>query len=560
MREILRGIIRDSLLKCLGQEHLEALDKAPWVVEIPKRPDHGDYATNAALVLASRFSRKPMELAQLVANELHDPQGYILEAKTAPPGFINIFLNRKRVMEVLAQVLKDGRAYGRSQAGGHARVLVEFVSANPTGPLHIGHGRGAALGDVLSNVMEAAGFQVSREYYVNDVGRQMEILGRSLFLRYLEETGREIEFPEDHYRGDYMVELAREFRAAHGDEWAQREEVQALPIFTQFASTRILEGIRKDLEDFRVRYDRWFHESELYSQGKVSDYLEGLKAKGLVYEQDGALWFKSSNFGDEKDRVVVRRDGRTTYLASDIAYHGDKLDRGFERLIDIWGADHHGYVPRMKGVISALGRDPACLDVILVQMVSLVRDGVPVAMSTRAGEFTTLRQVMEEVGVDAARYIFLTRTPDSHLDFDLELAKRQEKENPVYYVQYAHARICSILREAMERGIKPPAAQEADWKLLELPEEWELVKHLVGYPDVVKAAAFSLEPHRITYFLDSLASDFHSYYNRGWIDPQARVICTEPELTKARLVLVMAIRQVLANALELLGVSAPEQM
>ena len=560
MREILRGIILDSLLECLGKEHLQDLGKAQWVVEIPKRADHGDYATNAALVLASRFGRKPMELAQLVAERLQDPQGYIREAQIAPPGFINIFLNRKRVMEVLAQVLQEGRAYGRSQAGANTRVLVEFVSANPTGPLHIGHGRGAALGDVLSNVMEAAGFQVSREYYVNDVGRQMEILGRSLFLRYLEETGRKIEFPEDHYRGDYMVELAREFRAAHGDDWALKDEAQALPTFTQFASRRILEGIRKDLEDFRVGYDRWFHESELHSLGKVSDYLEGLKAKGLVYEQDGALWFKSSDFGDEKDRVVVRRDGRTTYLASDIAYHADKLDRGFERLIDIWGADHHGYVPRMKGVIEALGRDPACLDVILVQMVSLVRDGVPVAMSTRAGEFTTLRQVMEEVGVDAARYIFLTRTPDSHLDFDLELAKRQEKENPVYYVQYAHARICSILREAGERGIKLPSAQEADWRLLELPEEWELVKQMVGYPDVVKEAALSLEPHRITYFLDSLASDFHSYYNLGWIDPRARVICAEPELTKARLVLVSAIRQILSNALELLGVSAPEQM
>lgn len=560
MRDILRGIIRDSLLKCVGQEHSEALEKTPWVVEIPKRPDHGDYATNAALVLASRLGRKPMDLAQLVVERLQDPQGYVQSAHTASPGFINIFLNRKKILETLAQVLEQGKTYGRSQAGGNTRVLVEFVSANPTGPLHIGHGRGAALGDVLSNVMEAAGFQVSREYYVNDVGRQMEILGRSLFLRYLEETGREIQFPEDHYRGDYMVELAREFRAAYGDDWAQKEEAQALPAFTEFASRRILEGIKKDLEDFRVRYDRWFHESELYSQGKVSDYLAGLKTKGLVYEQDGALWFKSSNFGDEKDRVVVRRDGRTTYLASDIAYHADKLDRGFKKLIDIWGADHHGYVPRIKGVISALGRDPACLDVILVQMVSLVRDGVPVAMSTRAGEFTTLRQVMEEVGVDAARYIFLTRTPDSHLDFDLELAKRQEKENPVYYVQYAHARICSILREAVDRGIKLPSAQEADWKLLELPEEWELVKHLVGYPDVVKGAAFSLEPHRITYFLDSLASDFHSYYNRGWIDPRARVICAEAELTKARLLLVKAVKQVLANALELLGVSAPEQM
>ncbi len=560
MREILRSMIQDSLGKCLSQEELASLEDVRWVVEIPKRPDHGDFATNAALVLASRVGKKPIELAQLLAGSIQDPRGYIQRAQVVPPGFINLFLNRKKVLDVLGLILKQGREYGRLQTGTKTRVLVEFVSANPTGPLHIGHGRGAALGDALSKVLEAAGFDVSREYYVNDVGRQMEILGRSLYLRYLQELGREIDFPDDHYRGEYMVELAREFKAIHGEKWAQVEETQALAAFTDFASKRILEGIREDLEDFRVGYDRWFHESELYSRGEVARYLEGLKSKGLVYEQDEALWFKSSDFGDEKDRVVVRRDGRTTYLASDIAYHADKLDRGFDRLIDIWGADHHGYVPRMKGVIQALGRDASCLDVILVQMVNLVRNGVPVAMSTRAGEFTTLREVMDEVGVDAARYIFLTRTPDSHLDFDLELAKKQEKENPVYYVQYAHARICSILREAAERGIEPPWPAEAQLELLDLPEEWELVKHLVGYPDVIKQAALSLEPHRITYFLDSLASDFHSYYNRGWIDPRARVICSEPELTGARLVLVQAVRQVLANALELLGVSAPEQM
>ncbi|MEJ5377701.1 MAG: arginine--tRNA ligase [bacterium] len=553
-------MIQDSLGRCLGPEDLASLEDVRWVVEIPKRPDHGDFATNAALVLASKVGKKPMELAQLLAESLQDPRGYIQRAQAVPPGFINLFLNRKKVLDVLGLILEQGRDYGRLQTGTRTRVLVEFVSANPTGPLHIGHGRGAALGDALSKVLEAAGFDVSREYYVNDVGRQMEILGRSLYLRYLQELGSEIDFPDDHYRGEYMVELAREFKAIHGEKWAQVEEAQALPAFTEFASKRILEGIREDLEDFRVGYDRWFHESELYSRGEVARYLEGLRSKGLVYEQDEALWFKSSDFGDEKDRVVVRRDGRTTYLASDIAYHADKLDRGFDRLIDIWGADHHGYVPRMKGVIKALGRDPSCLDVILVQMVNLVRNGVPVAMSTRAGEFTTLREVMDEVGVDAARYIFLTRTPDSHLDFDLELAKKQEKENPVYYVQYAHARICSILREAAERGIEPPMPAEARLELLDLPEEWELVKHLVGYPDLIKQAALSLEPHRITYFLDSLASDFHSYYNRGWIDSRARVICSEPELTGARLVLVQAVRQVLANALELLGVSAPEQM
>jgi len=314
------------------------------------------------------------------------------------------------------------------------------------------------------------------------------------------------------------------------------------------------------LEEFRVTYDRWFHESSLYEEGRVQSHLERLREKGLVYERDGAQWFKSTEFGDEKDRVVVRKDGRTTYLASDIAYHADKLERGYQRLVDIWGADHHGYVPRMKGVMQALGADPSCLNIVLVQMVSLLRDGIPVAMSTRAGEFATLREVMEEVGVDAARYIFLMRSPDSHLDFDLELAKKQEKENPVYYVQYAHARICSIEREARERGVELPKVEEADLTLLQLPEEWELIKQIVGYPDLVREAAEAMEPHRLTFFLDGLAAQFHAYYNRGWLEPQARVICPDPELTKARLLLVRAVKQVLWNALTILGVSAPEKM
>lgn len=560
MQEIVELIVGKALKRCIDEGLLEPREQAQWVVEIPKRANHGDYATNVALVMASRGGAKPMDVARALVERLEDPRGYIQRTEVVPPGFINFFLNRGRVLEVLGEVLQQGASYGRSDVGRGTRVLVEFVSANPTGPLHIGHGRGAALGAALSNVLEAAGFEVSREYYVNDVGRQMEILGRSLYIRYLQELGMDVPFPEDHYRGDYMRELAREFRAAQGDAWASVDEAKALSTFTQYAAQRILEGIRQDLDDFRVTYDRWFHESALYSEALVAHYLEELRGRDLVYEKDGALWFRSTLFGDEKDRVVVRRDGRTTYLASDIAYHADKLNRGYHRLIDIWGADHHGYVPRMKGVITALGGDPSCLDVLLVQMVSLLRNGVPVAMSTRAGEFTTLREVMDEVGVDAARYIFLMRSPDSQLDFDLELAKRQERENPVYYVQYAHARICSILREASMRGIELAGPDGADPELLQLQEEWELVKHLVSYPDVVRKAALALEPHRLTYFLDSLAADFHAYYNLGWLQAGARVICADPELTRARLLLIQAVRQVLANALQLLGVSAPEQM
>jgi arginyl-tRNA synthetase len=527
---------------------------------VPRRPEHGDYATNLALVLGSKKGERAMDIAKGVLENLADPKGYLERVEVAPPGFINLFLNRGKLLEKVKEVVQEGVNYGRSSLQEEVKVLVEFVSANPTGPLHVGHGRGAALGSALANLLEAAGYKVTKEYYVNDMGRQMEVLGRSLYIRYLQLLGEDVDMPEDHYRGEYMVDLAKELFSLFGDELRGKEEVEALEACRHFASSRILEGIRKDLEEFRVTYDRWFHESSLYEEGRVQSHLERLREKGLVYERDGAQWFKSTEFGDEKDRVVVRKDGRTTYLASDIAYHADKLERGYQRLVDIWGADHHGYVPRMKGVMQALGADPSCLNIVLVQMVSLLRDGIPVAMSTRAGEFATLREVMEEVGVDAARYIFLMRSPDSHLDFDLELAKKQEKENPVYYVQYAHARICSIEREARERGVELPKVEEADLTLLQLPEEWELIKQIVGYPDLVREAAEAMEPHRLTFFLDGLAAQFHAYYNRGWLEPQARVICPDPELTKARLLLVRAVKQVLWNALTILGVSAPEKM
>lgn len=553
-------MLENALERFSKGELLPMAKSSLWTLEVPKRPVHGDYATNLALVLGSKTGKGATEIARGIVDNLWDPRGYLERAEVAAPGFINLFLNRAKLLERVREVLREGINYGRSTIDEEVRVLVEFVSANPTGPLHIGHGRGAALGAALSNLLEAAGYKVSREYYVNDMGRQMEVLGRSLYIRYLQLLGEDVEMPEDHYKGEYMVELAKEFFSLFGEKWKRAGELEAVRACREFASSRILEGIKRDLEDFRVTYDNWFHESSLYQEGKVDLHLERLKRKGLVYEKDGAQWFRSTQFGDEKDRVVVRKDGRTTYLASDIAYHADKLDRGFHRLVDIWGADHHGYVARMKGVIEALEKDPSCLNIILVQMVSLLRDGVPVSMSTRAGEFQTLREVMDEVGVDAARYIFLMRSPDSHLDFDLELAKRQEKENPVYYVQYAHARICSIEREAKERGIEIPGEDEADLSLLELPEEWELIKQIVGYPDLIKEAAEAMEPHRLTFYLDGLASQFHTYYNRGWLEPQARVICPDPNLTKARLLLVRAVRQVLFNALTILGVSAPERM
>jgi len=560
LKEILKSMLENALGKFSPGELLPMAKELPWTLEVPRRPEHGDYATNLALVLGSKKGERAMDIAKGILENLADPKGYLERVEVAPPGFINLFLNRGKLLEKVKEVVQEGVNYGRSSLQEEVKVLVEFVSANPTGPLHVGHGRGAALGSALANLLEAAGYKVTKEYYVNDMGRQMEVLGRSLYIRYLQLLGEDVDMPEDHYRGEYMVDLAKELFSLFGDELRGKGEVEALEACRHFASSRILEGIRKDLEEFRVTYDRWFHESSLYEEGRVQSHLERLREKGLVYERDGAQWFKSTEFGDEKDRVVVRKDGRTTYLASDIAYHADKLERGYQRLVDIWGADHHGYVPRMKGVMQALGADPSCLNIVLVQMVSLLRDGIPVAMSTRAGEFATLREVMEEVGVDAARYIFLMRSPDSHLDFDLELAKKQEKENPVYYVQYAHARICSIEREARERGVELPKVEEADLTLLQLPEEWELIKQIVGYPDLVREAAEAMEPHRLTFFLDGLAAQFHAYYNRGWLEPQARVICSDPELTKARLLLVRAVKQVLWNALTILGVSAPEKM
>lgn len=560
MKELIRGMIESALVRIIEEEGGESSLPKRWNVEIPKRSEHGDYATNVAMVLASRYGRPPMVLAEQIVSRLDDTSGYLQRVEIQPPGFINFFLQREAILERIRQVLHEQEQYGRLGVGQGRRVQVEFVSANPTGPLHIGHGRGAAVGDALARVLEAAGYKVFREYYVNDVGRQMEILGRSVYLRYLEMLGQEVSFPEDHYRGEYILELAREILERDGSRWVDVPEEEAVESFSRWAGETILEGIRRDLEDFRVHYDRWFRESSLHEGGKVSRLLERFRTEGLVYEKDGALWFRATHFGDEKDRVVVRSDGRTTYFASDIAYHADKFERGFDLVIDVWGADHHGYVPRMKGMMRALGREPDDLQVLLVQLVNLLRDGQPVSMSTRAGQFATLREVMEEVGVDAARYIFLMRSSESHLDFDLEVAKRQERENPVYYVQYAHARICSILKEAHQRNIPLPRADEGDLSLLRLEEEWELVKHLVLYPEVIKESAQRLEPHRLTFFLDRLAADFHSYYNRGWLDPAARVICNDPSLTRARLLLVQALRIVLRNALELLGVSAPEEM
>jgi len=551
VRDELSFIVRKALQDVFGI----AEDFEPEL-EIPSLAQHGDYATNAAMVLAKSLKKNPREIAEKLSEPITSLGANILDRlEIAGPGFINFFIEKEAFRRVLPMVFEQGENFGKTDVGKGRFVQVEFVSANPTGPLHVGHGRGAAVGDALARILEASGYRVHREYYINDVGKQMNILGRSLYLRYLELLGRQIEFPEDHYRGDYMKDLASDFLQEVGTKYLDIPEDEAVSVCSKYAAQKILDGIRKDLEDFRVTYDEWFSEEKLHREGMVESAIDQLRSRGFIYEQDGAVWFKSSLFGDEKDRVIIRSNGAKTYFAADIAYHWNKMQRGFDTIIDIWGADHHGYVPRIKAVVEALGFDPKKLNIILVQLVNLLRGGQPVAMSTRAGEFVTLREVMDEVGVDAARYMFLTRRSDSPLDFDLELAKAQSSENPVYYVQYAHARISSLFAVAAEREVKldvETAFKHLD--RLEEPQEIQLTKILGEFPFVVKKSAECLEPHRIPYYLHELASTFHAYYNHH------RILTDDDALTQARLALAGAIHIVLKNALKLIGLSAPDKM
>ena len=560
MKTRVRTIVMEALAEAaLGEGQPPSVEEA-IVVERPKDSGHGDLATNAALVLARELKRPPREIAEALLPHLAAHRELFEAVDVAGPGFINFRLARSFLQEALRDVLETGTGYGRSDVGRGEAVQVEFVSANPTGPLHVGHGRGAAVGDVLASLLDAAGFEVQREYYINDVGNQMEILGRSIFVRYCQKLGKDLPLPDDGYQGAYIGDIAGRIIERDGSAHLKREEADVLATFTEFASETILRQIEADLLDFGVRFDRWFSERSLFETGLVERALKELEEAGYIYERDGARWLASSGLGDEKDRVVVRENGQPTYLASDIAYHLEKFERGFDVVIDVWGADHHGHIPRMKAAMKASGRDPEALNVLLVQFVTLLRAGEPVAMSTRAGEFVTLREVMDEVGRDAARFFFLMRRSDSHLDFDLELAKRRTAENPIFYVQYAHARICSILREADGRGVPLPDAAAADLAPLSMPEERAIMVTLMRFGEQVAEAAKAYEPHRLVFYLQEMAAQFHQYYNRGNTDPACRVLGDDKAVTAARLVLVQAVKQVLANALGLLGVDAPEAM
>jgi arginyl-tRNA synthetase len=556
MKDIIRGLIQEAISQAFQMD--EALGAMCRGIEVSRTKDErfGDFSTNVALVAAKHCGRKPREVADQIVSRLSGDTDLFTHCETAGPGFINFFLSPHVWMDVLRKIHAEKDSFGSLPVQCDQPILIEFVSANPTGPLHVGHGRGAAVGDSLARLLRTQGYTVETEYYVNDAGNQMKILGRSVLFRLLEllQLRREEDFPPDHYKGDYIIDIAKELlNTPLGEQLRDLPEIEAVDVASQYAGRTILDGIKKDLAGFGVRHDRYFHETRLHEQGAIASALAILSSRGTTEINDGAVWFSMDRAEDEKDRVLIRATGEPTYFAADVAYHLDKLQRGYARLVDIWGSDHHGYVPRVEAAIHALGYPREMLTVLLVQFVNLIRDGKKISMSTRSGEFITLGEVLEEVGPDAARFFFLTKRSDSHLDFDLDLAKKHSKDNPVYYVQYAHARVSAIFRIAAERGI-PTDMTDADLNLLALPDEIKIMKQLGDYPDILSDAAAALEPHRITVYLYELAALFHAYYHDN------RVLSEEPQLRKARLFLVEAVRQVVANGLNIVGVSAPERM
>ncbi|MDL2275099.1 arginine--tRNA ligase [Desulfosarcina sp. OttesenSCG-928-G10] len=555
----MKSLLKKTLLSAASAAHaagdLPSADICEIILEIPKISDHGDFSTNMAMQMAKPQRMAPKKIADILVRHLNDTAGIIDRTEIAGPGFINFFIRPSAWIPVLADIHKQDDQYGRCDLGKGVSVQIEFVSSNPTGPLHVGHGRGAAVGDSTANILKFCGYDVQKEYYINDSGRQIQTLGRSVYLRGRELIHKAVDFPEDCYQGDYIRDLAAELLEQKGRGLFEQEESEVLMTCARYAAGKITDGMRADLEDFGVVFDCWFSEQSLYDSGKVEADIHYFEEKGLIYESEGAKWFKTTQFGDEKDRVVVRNNGQTTYFASDITYHKNKLERGFKKIIDVWGADHHGYIARMKAAVEACGYPSDRFDVLLVQLVNLLRDGQPVAMSTRKGEFVTLSDVMKEVGRDAARFIFLTRHYDSPLDFDLALAKRKTNDNPVYYVQYVHARIASICRKAEADLLGATKPADPDLAVLLTGGDIDLVKALSRYPEVVETAGRLMEPHRITYYLMSLAAAFHTYYNHH------KVLCDDdPNLTCARLYLIMAVQKVVRNGLALLGVSAPDSM
>ncbi|MEE8311500.1 MAG: arginine--tRNA ligase [Candidatus Binatia bacterium] len=554
MKDRLRSLVRAALERATESGELE-LDRIPEPhFEVPREQGHGDLATNVAMSLAKSAKRAPREIAEKIVSCLDDSAGLVDRAEIAGPGFINFTLSTRAWRERLVEIIGAGDTYGSSDTGAGERVQVEFVSANPTGPLHIGHGRGAATGDAIARLLEAAGYCVEREYYINDAGVQMQALGRSVHARYLELCGREIVFPEGGYPGEYVIELARELRETEGDAWLDRPAEEAEAYLSRWAGERMLARIRSDLQAFGIEFDHFTSECAIREDGTVAQGIEALEAAGHCFREEGALLFRATAFGDDKDRAVVKGDGELTYFGSDIAYHRAKIERGFDRIVDVWGADHHGYVKRVRAALEAIGQPADRFKVVLVQIVNLTRDGVPVRMGKRTGTFVALSDVVEEVGPDIARFFFLMRKSDAQLDFDLELARRQTAENPVFYVQYAHTRIAGIFRQAEEKGVSVPAAGAEAVAALANADEIGLIRMLDEFPDVVEGAAEAYEPHRVVFYVQRLAGEFHRFYTRN------KCVTDDPSTTAARLLLVGAVKQVIGRALRLVGVSAPERM
>jgi len=561
MQSVLENV-KNNIIKAIEQAAQKARDEGKlgfdtlpaFVLEVPREKEHGDFATNIAMLLTRQARMAPRQIAETIAEGINTESARIARIEIAGPGFINFFLENTWVYDVLPQVEKEGELYGNSATGQGKKVQVEFVSANPTGLLHMGNARGAALGDTMAALMQAAGFEVSREFYINDAGNQIENFGKSLEARYLQLLDRDVPFPEDGYHGADIIDTVKGIIEKHGDRYLDMESTLRKEFFIKYALDEKIRAIKKTLSQFGVEYDVWFSEQSLHESGAIDGILDQLREKGFLYESEGALWLKTTEFGDEKDEVLVRSNGIPTYFAADIAYHKNKFDRGFEWVINIWGADHHGHVKRLKGAMQALGYNPDSLDIVLMQLVRLFKGGDIIRMSKRSGEFITLDDLMSDVGIDAARYFFVMRNADSHLDFDMDLAKSQSTENPVYYIQYAHARISSILRQLEDRGEILPLAGECDFRLLQEQAELDLMRKLADFPIEISEAAVNLEPHRIARYAHELAGLFHSFYNSH------RVIVEDGELQKARLVLVKSVQTVVRRALGLIGVTAPESM
>lgn len=552
----LKNIIEQAVKKAVSNGALPEAEMPQFNIEKPANKDNGDYSTNIAMAGARAFKKAPRMIAEAIASCI-DLDGTVFErVEIAGPGFMNFFLSQQFYSNVLKDVFSCGKDYGKSDYGQGKRVLVEFVSANPTGPMHIGNARGGAIGDCLASVLDWAGFSVNREFYVNDAGNQIEKFATSLEVRYLQHYDSSVELPEDAYHGQDIVEHAENFIKEYGDKYVNADSKERRKALVDFALPKNIAGLERDLGRYRITYDKWFRESTLHNDGSVQRVIDALKEKGVTYEQDGALWFKASEYGNDKDIVLVRANGLPTYIVPDIAYHYNKLvTRGYDKAIDVLGADHHGYVPRMKAALTALGLDASRLDCVIMQMVRLVREGETIKLSKRSGKAITLNTLIDEVPLDAARFFFNLREPNSHFDFDLELAAKQSSENPVYYVQYAHARICSIIKKAQEQGVELKTPSDDELALLNSKEEKDLIRHLSLLTDEIVSAAKSYDPAKITHYVIELATLFHKFYNAQ------RVMLDDNEgLMQARLFLCKAVKDTIYNILTMLKITAPEVM